>query len=269
MYFLTRSDVSRRIGFGLSVVIFGVLLGCGKPGDHGQVNFKETNSPPPSDSTVTILLFNGKGTSPNDVRALEKILKANHAKYATVNSAQLDLMTDAQIREHRLLIVPGGNFIEMGNHLTTNATAKVRHAVESGLNYFGICAGAFLAGNSPSNGLTLTSGIRFGFYSAENSGSQKAAVPIERAGAPTLDQYWEDGPQLSGWGQVIGKYPDGTAALAQGSCGQGFVILSGVHPEAPADWRGRMKFTTPASADNAYAWTLIEAALNRVALPHY
>jgi hypothetical protein len=68
-----------------------------------------------------------------------------------------------------------------------------------------------LAGNSGYyNGLNLTSGVRFGFYSAEERGIRKAAVAIAVAGGPTLDQYWEDGPQFTGWGAVVGKYPDGT-----------------------------------------------------------
>ncbi|MBO0721013.1 MAG: hypothetical protein J2P41_09330, partial [Blastocatellia bacterium] len=47
------------------------------------------------------------------------------------------------------------------------------------------------------------------------------------------------------------------------------VILSGIHPEAPESWRRGLSFTTPASVENAYAATLIRAALNRVRLEHY
>jgi glutamine amidotransferase-like uncharacterized protein len=89
------------------------------------------------------------------------------------------------------------------------------------------------------------------------------------AAGPTLDQYWEDGPELSGWGAVVGKYPDGTPAIVEGSSGSGWVVLSGVHPEAPAEWRHGMTFMTSAATDEAYAWTLIEAALNRTSLPHF
>jgi hypothetical protein len=53
------------------------------------------------------------------------------------------------------------------------------------------------------------------------------------------------------------------------SFGSGWVILTGVHPEAPASWRRGMDFKTPAGIDNAYAATLIRAALNREVLPHY
>ena len=216
-----------------------------------------------------ILLFNGTGTSPGDVAALDKILGGEHLKYATVNSRQLNGMSESQIQEYRLLIVPGGNFEHIGNSLTSSTTAHIRNAIHSGLNYLGICAGAFFAGNSPYNSLNLTSGSRFGFYTAEARGIHKAAVAITAAGGQTLDQYWEDGPQLTGWGAVVGKYPDGTPAIVEGRFGTGWVILTGVHPEAPARWRRGMDFATPLNVDNAYAATLIRAALNRELLPHY
>jgi glutamine amidotransferase-like uncharacterized protein len=221
-------------------------------------------------SVAPILLFSGTGTSPNDVEAFEDILKRNRLNYSTVNSSQLNKMRESQLREYRLLIIPGGNFIEMGNGLSSNTAANIHNAVQNGLNYLGVCGGGFLAGNSSYyNGLNLTSGAKFGFYSAENLGIRKAAVPIAVAGGPTLDQYWEDGPQFTGWGSVVGKYPDGTPAIVEGPFGSGWVILSGVHPEAPEKWRRGMNFHTPASADNAYAEKLIQTALNRTSLLHY
>ena len=76
-------------------------------------------------------------------------------------------------------------------------------------------------------------------------------------------------PLTPAWGAVVGKYPDGTPAIVEGTSGSGWVILSGVHPEAPATWRRGMSFSTPAEIDNAYAGTLIQAALNRTSLAHY
>ncbi len=216
-----------------------------------------------------MLLFDGTGTSPNDVTAFEAILNSNQLDYTTVNSAELNAIGESQLRRHRLLIVPGGNFIHIGNSLTAGATTNIRNAVQNGLNYLGVCAGGFFAGNSGFNGLNMASGVRFGFYSAEDRGIHKAAVPIAVAGAPTLEQYWEDGPQFTGWGAVVGKYPDGTPAIVEGTIGNGWVILSGVHAEAPAGWRRGMSFSTPVSDDTAYAGMLIRAALNRTSLAHY
>jgi glutamine amidotransferase-like uncharacterized protein len=226
-------------------------------------------SPPTSGNVPPILLFNGRGTSPNDVAAVETILKARHLNYSTVNSRQLNRMSESQLKAYRLMIVPGGNFIAIDDSLTPGTTTNIHNAVQSGLNYLGICAGGFLAGQASYKSLNLTSGVRFGFYSDENRGIRKAAVAISGVGTPALDHYWEDGPQFTGWGAVVGKYPDGTPAIVEGTSGKGWVILSGVHPEAPANWRRGMTFTTPASVDNAYAGTLIEAALNGTPLPHY
>jgi glutamine amidotransferase-like uncharacterized protein len=215
-----------------------------------------------------VLLFDGTGTSPNDVTAVQAILNRIQLPAATVNSAQLNAMSESQLRRYGLLIVPGGNFIHIGRNLTPAATKNVRGAVQNGLNYLGICAGAFFAGNSPYNGLNLTSGARFPFYAAENRGIHKTAVPVAVPGAPTLDHYWEDGPQLTGWGAVIGRYPDGTPAIVEGTFGSGWVVLSGVHPEAPASWRRGMDFHTPADVDHVYAAALIRAALDRTPLSH-
>jgi len=232
------------------------LTACRATGDEGR-------------RPAQVLLFNGTGTSPGDVAALRNILGSEHFDYSIVDSPQLNRMSESQIREYRLLIVPGGNFEHIGNRLASSTTANIRNAIHNGLNYLGICAGAFFAGNSPYNGLNLTSGSRFGFYAAEARGIRKAAVPITAAGGQTLDQYWEDGPQLTGWGAVVGKYPDGTPAIVEGTVGNGCVILTGIHPEVPASWRRGMDFRTPVKLDNAYAATLIRAALNREMLSHY
>ena len=225
--------------------------------------------PPNASGTSSILLFSGRGTSPNDVTAVERVLTQSRFSYATASSQRLDAMTEAELKAYRLLVVPGGNFVTIGNELGASTTARLRSAIGSGLSYLGICGGAFFAGNSPYNGLNLTSNVRFPFYAAEARGIRKAAVAISVPGGPTLDHYWEDGPQLAGWGEVVARYPDGTPAVVEGTFGNGWVILSGVHPEAPESWRRGMVFKTPASASNTYAATLIDAALNRRRLPHY
>jgi glutamine amidotransferase-like uncharacterized protein len=238
------------------ILIASVFSACVRVG--------EKNRPAP------ILLFNGTGTSPNGVAALETILDNAHLNYSTVNSSKLNAMSEADIRRCRLLIVPGGNFIDMGNSLTSGTITNIHNAVQHGLNYLGVCAGGFLAGKSGYyKNLDLASGVTFSFYSAENKGIRKAAIAITAPASPTLDQYWEDGPQFTSWGAVVGKYPDGTPAIVEGASGSGWVILSGIHAEAPVDWRHGMTFNTPASTDNAYAVTLIRAALNRTSLSHY
>jgi len=244
------------------IALFAISLsGCDRPG-ASAVPLTSGRVPP-------VLLFNGTGTSANDVAAIETLLEKSGIAYSTADSAQLDAMSAARLRNYHLVIIPGGDFTLIGTGLRKETSAKLRDAVQHGVNYIGICGGAFFAGRSPYNGLNLTSGVQFGFYSAEARGVRKAAVLIAGAGTPTLDQYWEDGPQLTGWGAVVGRYPDGTPAVVQGQSGDGWIILTGVHPEAPESWRGGMDFTTPASVDHAYAVTLIRSALERRPLPHF
>lgn len=217
-----------------------------------------------------VLLFAGTGTSPNDVAAVEAILNNNHINYATVTTSQLNAMDTAQLMRCKLLIVPGGDFINMGNNLTAQTALNIHNAVAHGVNYLGICAGAFLAGYSNHyNSFNLTAGTTFHFYSAEDKGIHKAAVSITSAGSLAIDHYWQDGPQLQGWSAVVAKYPDGTPAVAEGKCGNGFVILAGIHAEAPAEWRKGIAFSTSVNQSNAYAGRLILAALDGKPLAHY
>jgi glutamine amidotransferase-like uncharacterized protein len=226
-------------------------------------------APLESDPAAPILLFAGTGASANGVAAIEAILEQNGHRYSVATSNQLEAMSDTHLLRYRLLIVPGGNFEVMGKNLSPGATANIHRAVHEGLNYLGICAGAFFASDSGYNSVNLTSGVRFRFYAASDRGIRITPVTIATINNSPLDVYWEDGPQLSGWGQVIAKYPDGTPAVVQGEAGKGWVVLTGIHAEAPKSWRGNMTFKTTAAMSHAFAAELIDAALNRRALPHY
>jgi glutamine amidotransferase-like uncharacterized protein len=249
----------------LSIVACAILAvastGCGNSNDCA-VPLASATVPP-------VLLFNGTGTSPNDVAAIERVLCDLHIKYSTANSVQMNELGESRLRSYRLLIVPGGNYVTIGQSLTPSTAATIRESVHGGLNYLGICAGGIIAGDCAHNGLNLTSGVRFNFYSAVNRGIHKAVVPIAGADGSTLDQYWEDGPEFTGWGEIVGKYPDGTPAVVQGQARKGWVILCGVHPEAQANWRRGMNFTSTVGDDNAYAATLIRTAIDGVRLPHF
>lgn len=257
--------------FALTALITVAFTACGTPGSTiGRPAQAAAAVPLNTAKIPPILLFNGTGTSSSDVAAVEAILSANEMTYSTANSSQLNDMTEAQLKAYKLLIVPGGNSITIGDNLKSSTTTNIHNAViNDGLHYLGICAGGFFGGYSIYNGLNLTSGVWFNFYADYYKGINKAAVEISSPDSGTLDQYWQDGPQLSGWGSIVGKYPDGTPAIVEGKSGNGWVILSGVHPEAPSSWRAGMKFTTSVAVDNAYAGTLVTAALSGTSLPHY
>jgi hypothetical protein len=230
-----------------------------------------TLSPQPTVTTsVPVLIFNGTGTSSSDVGAVESLVKSMGLAYHTANSTQLNSMSVTQLRAYRLFLMPGGNSITIGHYLSKTATSNVHSAVSQGLNYLGICAGGFFGGFSSSNNFSnLTSGVWFSVYSNNGKGIGPTAVPISFPNGSKLDIYWQWGPELNGWGKVVAKYSNGQAAITEGSWGQGFVVLSGLHPEAPASWRYGMTFFTPLDVDLAYARTLVHAALTRSMLPHY
>jgi len=111
--------------------------------------------------------------------------------------------------------------------------------------------------------------VQFGFYAISAKGIRKSAVSVQYPHAPAMQHYWQDGPELSGWGTPLAKYTNNTPAVVQGQYGKGVVILAGIHAEAPDDWREGMVFNTSTKDDNAYAVTLIKAALNGNTLAHF
>ena len=174
-------------------------------------------------------------------------------------------MSEAKLKSYRLFLVPGGNSVTIGQHLTRTATANVHNAIEAGLHYLGICAGGFFGGYSIHNALNVAGGVWFNLY----NGTSKQVAHIRFPNSPTLDIYEQDGPNLAGWGSVVGQYSNGKPAITEGKVGQGFAILCGVHPEAPASWRYGMKFNTPLATDLAFARNLVTHALSGTALPHF
>ena len=187
-----------------------------------------------------------------------------------MNSAQLNSMSEATLLTFKLFIVPGGNSITIGNNLSRTATTNVHNAVISGgLHYLGICAGGFFGGYSIYNGLNLTNGVWFNVYADKGLGIGKEAVMI----------YTPSSGRWINTGRTARSSVTGAASWRniqterrrspESKSGIGWVILVGVHPEAPASWRYGMSFSTSATVDNNYAGTLVLAALNGTWLPHY
>jgi glutamine amidotransferase-like uncharacterized protein len=241
-----------------------VLSGCGSDASTPPL-------PPAIPAAQPVLLFNGTGTS-SDVAAVKSVLGTLGIGYITADSAQLEAMTQPQLGGYKLIIIPGGNSIEIGQSVSGNAAANVRSAVQQyGVHYLGICAGAFFGAYSVYNGVNLTGGVAFDFYADEFKGIHQEAVELAFPGSAPLNVYWQDGPQLSGWGEVVAKFPDGTPAIVQGQSGKGFVIFTGVHPEAPPEWLSStaQHAAIDLDVDHAYAGTVIKAALEGTPLPHF
>jgi glutamine amidotransferase-like uncharacterized protein len=63
-------------------------------------------------------------------------------------------------------------------------------------------------------------------------------VPVKWLGV-TRYIHFQGGPYIElsdKSAQVVGTYPDGSAAVVKSHYGKGEVFISGVHPEANSDW---------------------------------
>ena len=254
----------------LTLLSVSFLIGCGSPSST-QLTAVTPPAPllPAIAASKPVLLFDGTGTS-SDVSAVEGVLGNLNIGYNTVDSSQIEALSEQQLAGYKLIIVPGGNSITIGQNLSAAVASNIRGAVQQyGTHYLGICAGAFFGASSVYNGVDLTGGVSFDFYADENKGIHIEPVLITFPSAPPLDVYWQDGPQLTGWGSVVAKFPDGTPAIVEGQSGRGFVLFTGVHAEAPTDWRGSLPFTSSLSQDVTYAGTIVSAALSGSPLPHF
>jgi glutamine amidotransferase-like uncharacterized protein len=205
--------------------------------------------------------------------------------YDTVNSACLDAMSVTNLVAYKLLIIPGGDSITIGDNIKPATTAHIKDAVRNyGLHYLGVCAGAFLAsspGSTPYNDIDLLDGIWFDLFTDSSCGNNSKLLVSETlslADGSTINVYWEDGPYLTTqggtWGTIVAKYPNSQPAIIQGLAGEGWTLLQGVHPEAPRSWPCGKGCTcnfgnTTQAEDFAYSATLISAALNGTVLKSF
>ena len=98
------------------------------PGNANPVN-ANVDENKANAGTTPVLIFNGTGTIANDVTAVESLVSSLGLAYHTANSSQLDSMSEAQLTAYKLLIVPGGNSITIGENLSAKASSTVHNAV--------------------------------------------------------------------------------------------------------------------------------------------
>ena len=102
------------------------LLGCGSR-SGGQ---SAEALPPAIPAAEPVLLYDGTGASASDVLAVEAVLGTLGVGYATADSSQLNAMSEPQLGGYKLLIVPGGNSITIGENLTGDTASTIRGAVQ-------------------------------------------------------------------------------------------------------------------------------------------
>jgi glutamine amidotransferase-like uncharacterized protein len=225
-----------------------------------------------------VLLFNGAGISTSDWQTTEQIIKGMGLTYQLANSSQLDAMSLDDMAKFGMIIVPGGHAGTITSGLKAATRVRVRQAVrDRGISYLGICAGAFVAVEAGANSDQTTS---YGFPVVEgahlpmwwpngNTSAVAAVTPITFATGAQKYLVWYGGPSTPEWTNgVIARYNNGKAAMSETWSGKGFVVISGVHPEAPQGWRNTAG-QDPDGLDYEIMRSLVTAALQRKPLPTY
>ena len=232
-----------------------------------------TTTPPAGTTTRTFttaaLVYNGDGAWTSEVANLESVLKSHSLSYQEVTSAQLAALTQDEMGQFGTIIWPGGSGTSMLNSLSGATRIKIRSAViDQGVSFVGFCAGAFLAvspapaaGQAPGY-LSLISAPVLDYYYLENQGVTDAMTLESFADGTQHDLVWYGGPvTLNIAGGVVAKYPTGDPAITEAFSGNGFVIISGVHPASP-----NLGIGDTDGIDLDVAYSLINAALTRTPL---
>ncbi len=228
-------------------------------------------------TTTDVMIFNGQGVSTADWQGIEKLVHSLNLSYLLVNTAQLNFMSFDQLTQFGLIIVPGGSRGVMMKGLTDLARLNIKKAVRDfGVSYLGFSAGAYAAVGALANSnltseddLSVISGPHLSVW-RHHSGSPNAALTHVKFSDHTEQALvWWSGPATPEWnGGVVARYQDGQPAISQGWNRKGFVMLSGLHPEAPSSWK-KMAGLKSGESNSDLAQRLILASLYQTPLPTF
>jgi len=226
----------------------------------------------PRNYQTDVLIYQGDATATGDAESFAEIAGSHGLKYDTVSSNELDSMSLDQLASYGVIVWPGGYAGQMSNSLRAETREKIRKAVvERGVGFNGTCAGAFIAVSPDTSwGFSIIPANTLDYFRLENQGVEISMADVKFADGKTRNMVWYGGPQMPEWpGGTIARYDDGNPALAQTWAGEGFVTLSGPHPEAPQSWYDKNGLSDADGRDVDVAWQMMEAALKRKPLPAF
>lgn len=257
----------------LSLILMSVV-GCGlksPPKPSGPAKNK------PGVGHTDVLIYGGLGSWGDEIESLKELLAAHGKTYAEYDDKQFNDATDADFDKFSLVIFPGGDSNDVNRNLTMETRDRIRRAVlERGLNYFGLCSGAWLV-VSPQNRLKENV---YGFQFVTGPWlkqtplfEMKLEYAVTNAIFPNGSRrklLWFGGPITPNIpGGVIAKYGDGTPAITQMRAGKGFVILSGLHPTANKKILSKISLYEKEAIDPELGWRLLEAGITGKPLPAF
>ena len=167
-----------------------------------------------------ILLYTGKGAY--QAKDLENFLTAFDFDYQRICEHELNLLTGQKI-----FIVPGGKISDYLPTWKPSGINRIKNFVRNGGIYIGICAGAYVAGESYNN----VRGLAF----ANQSLPYRRRIRLTKAQSNTgkkFDLLSENGPDLTAIaGETIIRGKNGEAQAVKIDYGKGQIYLFSSNPE--------------------------------------
>ncbi len=246
----------------LALLTFSFLSACGGANSNlsgGSTEILDSlapnsNSVDRSEPIQTqVLLLTGGGTRDSESLALQSMLSENSVTFQVASFTDLNTLPEADLSKFGMIVWPGGNLSSQIKALTQQTRERIKHAVlKNGVGFLGLGAGAWAAGSSAS-GLGLVQ-ERLSVFEPRSRGRSGNQVNITFQDGTTRTLAWREGPELGSWGNVLGRYPDGKTAVAEGRAGLGRVILSGPEPQGAVSQRSRNSRPSQPNLDLAYTW---------------
>lgn len=201
-----------------------------------------------------VYIYCDEGCSEVGVQSLQLAVE-QHLQRPTclINAKQI---IQDKLSDGCLLIMPGGADLPYCKKLNGEGNRKIRHFIEQGGAYLGICAGAYYGcaeldftgldySVKGSRELALFDGVAKGSLPKFANGKwydegieSKAMVEITLAEGRKTPSYYHGGccfvPTPNATYHPLACYPDGSLAIVEGHLGKGYYLLSGVHFELQA-----------------------------------
>lgn len=157
-----------------------------------------------------------------------------------VKKVQASQVSAALFKNAVVWIQPGGDAIDAAKSLGAKHLKEIRDFVNGGGGYLGYCAGGFMADAWVDDAHTVPGLDIIPVASYDYTPSPGGQGVHVVWGKQVRDMYFENGPSFDEVkpedGTVLARYVDGLPAVLSTQYGKGHVIVSGPHPEAPAEW---------------------------------
>lgn len=216
------------------------------------------------------LVYRGRGGCTSCANAAARAVRAAGLQVEFVGSAGI---TPEVFKDVVLWVQPAGNAITVAETMGADRLALLREFVKNGGNYVGFCSGAFLADkNVDDEGKVKGLGL-ISFPSADY-------IPVEDDETPVMvwmnwngerrHVFFNGGatfnipPSKRRSVRIIATYEkDDMPATIEVIYGQGRVVLSGAHPEAPLVWKDRWSLKDEDGTDMVLAKKMVQLAMQK------